>query len=512
MKQKKNNTPPSVNTDKATTKKQTKAVVEANRFSKFIRTQENRKFFWSAVGISILYFIVLRLLYPVPLYYPDSNTYIQVARDNQDISFRPVQYSQVIRFFKEFSNSDFALIAGQYFSSVFANLFLFFTCTYFFNFRKANKYALFILLLVNPLYLLCSNFILSDSLFSSLSVVWFTLLIWILKRPTWYYTAIQLLLLLVLFKLRYNAIIFPFFTLIAVLLTKQQIWQKAVTVFANFAIIGVLIFGLMNTTEEVTGTRTFSAFGGWQIANNAMFLLHSDRNIDTTHIDDADVKDVYRFVKHNMDTSKAEYDTANLTGVYMWDKGSPLKKYVNVYAQKNFSTGYFEAWTALGPIYSKFGQAVIFQKPGAYFNRFIKPNSADYFLPSFEAYEEYSAKPDTVQRIVQEYYGYSTNRSGRNHPWVYTYLIYPWKYIFMILNIAFLAIVIVYLISKKFKTQPALFNKALICYGFFFVGNFFFVVLLAPTTFRYHIFIITLTLPFLLWIFQQLIKPVKTLE
>ncbi len=510
MKQKKNkqNQATAATPETPSKKGKEKAVVKRS-FFKFIITGNNRKFLLGGFAIGLLYFIILRVMYPIPLYFPDSFTYIQVARDSKTVSFRPVQYGQIISFFKNYSDSDFALILGQYFTSVIANLFLFFTFIYFFSFRKLNQLLLFIVTICNPLYLFCSNFVLADSLFSSFTVIWFALLIWILYNPRWYYTLFQLVLLFLLFKLRYNAIIFPFFTTLTLLLSKQPAWKKTLSIGLNFLIIGMLVYNVMNDTEDQTGIRTFSAFGGWQMGNNALFVLRENRNVDMTSIDDDDVRNVLVFTQKYWDTCKAPYDTAGVSGFYMWDKTSPLKQYINQYAAQNHYTNYFNAWTALGPVYQKFGQEIILQKPGAYLNRFVKRNAGFYFLPPFEAYGEYDTKLDTLPAVVTNYYQYKTNKSGQNHPWVYSIFIHPWYYLFAVLNVLFIITAITYFFTKRYKQMPILFNKTLLCYSVFYLGNFFFVVLLAPTTFRYHIFIITLTLPILIWLLQQLIKPVQ---
>lgn len=76
-------------------------------FWHFVVQKENRVFAYAALLIGIVYFIALRLLFPIPSFYSDSYTYIQVARDNQPVSFRPGEYAEMINFFKGMSTSYF---------------------------------------------------------------------------------------------------------------------------------------------------------------------------------------------------------------------------------------------------------------------------------------------------------------------------------------------------------------------------------------------------------------------
>ncbi|RZK30664.1 MAG: hypothetical protein EOO61_18975, partial [Hymenobacter sp.] len=72
-------------------------------FLQFILRKPNRKYLLIGLAASIVYFIILRMLYPIPSCYSDSFTYLQVAQDNAEVSFRPVEYSKIIRLFKGFS-------------------------------------------------------------------------------------------------------------------------------------------------------------------------------------------------------------------------------------------------------------------------------------------------------------------------------------------------------------------------------------------------------------------------
>jgi hypothetical protein len=453
----------------------------------------NKKYWITAVCISILYLVILKILFPSPSFYSDSYTYIQAAKDNVVISFRPVEYSAFLRFLHNFSTSDFIVVAAQYLLNILANLFLFFTCTCLFPLNPKLKWVLFAILIGNPLYLFYSNYILSDALFCSITVIWITILMLIIRKPGWKNITIQMILLIFLFKLRYNAIIFPVFTTIALLLSRQAFWKKIAEAALSFILVLLLVKNISDKTEQLTTVHVFSAFSGWQLANNAIHVLkHAD--MDTTDSEEDD-KEIYRYIRTYLDTSRYEKSTPeNIDGNYLWNKQSPLKQYLPHYKQKNFYLNYFQAWTALGPVYSEFGTEVILQHPFTYIRYFVLPNTRSYFFPDLEAYGTYNENRDTVAKVA--------NVVKTSHSGIYHLIMTPWKFIFPALNCLFLLITSCYFFSGIYKKSNQLFNLSLLLYTVFYFTNFIFVSTLAPNVFRYHVFIITLSIPYCIYLLQ----------
>jgi len=478
----------------------TKESIPSTRpsFATFI-LKGNKEYLWSAIAIGIAYFIVLRSVYPVPSFYSDSFTWVGAAKNNQPVTFRPIGYSKLLQFFKYFSINDLALTASQYFSNLIANLILFFTCNYFFTYNRVSRIMLFALLILNPFYLFYSNYVSADAFFCSFTIAWFTLLIWILYKPSLCLVVAQLALLALLFQLRYNAIIFPAITALALVISKQAWWKKMVYIFSGFLLIALLMFSTVRATERYTGTRIFSAFGGWQLANNAMHILRYEKP-DTSTIADKQTKELLLYTLPFFDTASFIPDDAS--GWYMWHVYSPLKKNMDVYAKKK--VGYFRTWNALGPIYSKFGKTIILKEPFTYLEHFVIPNCRAYFFPSLEVYRDYMEGNDTIAHVAQEYYHYKTNRTPQHYPLLYTIVFNPWKNGFTIMNALFIGFTFWYLLSKNYKRQSRLFNYTLLCFSALYLANFFFVVLLAPSVLRYHTFILTLLFPVTLYMMQQL--------
>lgn len=475
----------------------------SQKFFHFIWTKENKKFLWIALIVSVIYFIVLRLLYPIPSYFADSFTYVGAAKNNQPISFRPVGYSRLLLLFKLFSTSDIALIAGQYFSNILVNLFLFFTFLYFFEFRKVYKVILFLLLIVNPFYLFYSNYVSPDSFFCCFTVLWFTLLIWTLHKPSWWFTIAQLVILALLFNLRYNAVILPVVMTLALLLSKKPLWKKVISIGTSYLLIIVLVFIVTRITKNYVGTKTFSAFSGWQMANNAVHILRYE-DVDTSTMEDKEAKQIIVRTKEFFDTTK-DFIPATASAWYLWHPNSPLKKYMSNYAGKKKT--YFLTWNALGPVYNDFGKAIIIKKPFSYVQYFIIPNTKEYFYPKLEIYDTYFEDVDTIAPIARNFYKYKTKKTSAHRPALYAVVFQPWRYLFPLINVLFITLGLLYIRKRKYKEHPQLFNNTLLCFTAFYLINFFFIVSLAPSVLRYHIFIVTLSFPMLLYLIRSFTRP-----
>lgn len=472
-----------------------------NSFGRFILNGNNKWFLISGLLIGIVYFIALRILYPVPSYYSDSFTWVGAARTGQPVTFRPIGYSKFLMLLHYISHSDFLVIAVQYFANLLTNLFLFFTVQWFFPLRRLLKLLLFFLLVLNPFYVAYSNYISSDAAFTCLTVLWFTLLIWIIHNPSRLIIALQVLVLGAAFEIRYNAVFFPFIAAVAFFFSKAPVVRKLTGIGATALCILSLYLLTTYQTEKFTGTKIFSAFSGWQLANDALHVIQHDK-VDSNKIKDKEIKRFLSYTVHFFDTTKQRYPDTAASAFFMWYFTSPLKRYMEVYGGKN--DPYFKTWNRLGPIYGKFGTTVILQKPFTYFKHFILPNSGAYFFPPLEIYETYMENRRVIPPVVTKYFKYKQDKTPKHYPKVYNVVFKPMQYLFAGLNLLLPFLPAYYLFSKKYKTGSINYNHTLIVYGLLIIANFLFIVLLAPSVFRYHIYILTLSFPLVLYLIQIL--------
>jgi hypothetical protein len=287
---------------------------------------------------------------------------------------------------------------------------------------------------------------------------------------------------------------------VAVFLGKHSFWKRTLSISASILLIAVFVYITTEKTYKATGTRIFTAFSGWQLANNAMHILRH-QSIDTTGITDKKVKYLISYSKDFLDTTKDEIPN-HASSWYMWFYTSPLKRYMNVYEGR--SKYYFRTWTALGPLYNKFGKTIIFQNPGSYFQYFVLPNTREYMIPRMEIYKNYFEHVDTIGTIAQQFYGYKQDKILSKKQVVYDIVFTPWRVLFPVMNVLLIALIMWYILKRKYSNQSRIFNYTLLCFSALFFANFFFIILLAPTVFRYHIFIITIGYPIILLLVQHL--------
>ena len=484
-------------------------------FGQFILTKENKYFLFLGLGIGFLFFIALQFLFPIPVFCSDTNSYVIAAIQNYPIGNRPVGYSEFISFFHDINHSTTLLVLSQYLSNLLANLFLFFSVTFFLPLKRGFKIILFVLLLCNPLYVLYSNYILTDAFFCSLTVAWFTSVLWIIYRPHFIWVLLQVIFLFLAFKIRYHALFYPAITILAFIVSKQALWKKLVGIAATVTMLYFVVEHILNETEKVTDVRTFSAFGGWELGNNALHIVKYEY-IDPRIFDNEEALEFYNYSYDYF--SHARKDTVDeelkATSEYLWDTTKPLRSYLNYYAYKHRNNYgfdlYFHVWTALGPLYSDFGTKVIEHNPVFYIKYFVWPNVKAYCNPYMEAFNATYQGSDTIPAFIADYYGYTTKKMSFNHETFFKAMMKPQKWLYMITNAAFVVLLIAFVVTGRIKMKPDFFDWQLYFFTAFYVGNFLFIVLLVPTVFRYHIAVITLSVVYILYLLQLFLNRQKT--
>src|SRR5690606_16064618 len=143
------------------------------------------------------------------------------------------------------SRSHWALVGVQYVLLQVAVLYFVFSSGWF---LRPGQWLFRIMLfscVLRPLLLHVINFVSSDALFASLSLVWLTQLIWIVCRPGIPLLLGHALVLTAVFTVRYNAMYYPFISMAAVMLTALPRWKK----WAAVTIIAGLLGGFIGYTQ-----------------------------------------------------------------------------------------------------------------------------------------------------------------------------------------------------------------------------------------------------------------------
>ncbi|MCX6333859.1 MAG: hypothetical protein NT092_06080 [Bacteroidia bacterium] len=354
-------------------------------FLKFMLARENRYQLLIFFAAYVVLYIILVNLYPYPAGISDSGSYVRAASENTPDTYRPFGYSKFLIMVHGISSSIHFLVFIQFFINVLCTLFLLFTIKYFFPIkRKFIFYSFAFLAIVSPFTLYLSNSVLSDSLFTSLTMIWIGTGLWMLysiKIPDKFVSfIIHALLLYCLISIRYTGLIYLAVSLVFVLVSfdRKKIWQPISLVI----ILLLMVFGIYRSQKSKTfrlvHVGTFSGFSGWQKASNAMNCVPYI-DINPAKIHDKKVKEFTRFA--------LQFDTLLITATrptarYMWDNRLPLKSYCFYEAQRT-GTPFIYQWNYLGAnVYGKFGSFIMKKYPFAFARYYFLPNCRLIFYPT----------------------------------------------------------------------------------------------------------------------------------
>jgi hypothetical protein len=369
---------------------------------------------WWIVGIFafLLEFVFFKFRYPFANYMPDSYSYLEAASNNADVNMWPVAYSKLLRLISVFTHSDKIVVGLQYLFLQCSSLVFLFSLLYWLKPGRGVKTILLLFVLLNPLPLYIANYISADALFIGLSLLWLITLIWIIYKPRPWLIFVHALLLLACFTVRYNAIYYPFIAILAFLLSRQSWKTKLSGVVLSLLLIGMSYFYTSQKMKTVTGYSQYSAFGGWQLANNALYMYQ--------HIPAAERGPVPpRFagleamVRQHMDTLrkvKFSHDDSANSYFYLWSGRGPLIQYLERQYKKDSTTPYFKRWASQGPLYGSYAMYLIGKYPLQFAENWLLPNSVKYAVPPTEFLGTYNMGGDSVRKLAKDWFNYKSQK------------------------------------------------------------------------------------------------------
>jgi len=364
-----------------------KQKVKTDSFFRFMLLKEQRnQFLIFSLLFFILYILLIKIV-PFPPSISDSGGYVNSALSNRIDTYRPFGYSQFLISIHKWSTSIHFLVFVQYFLNALCTLALIFSIKYFFRPKNSILFYLFALLAIfSPLTLYLTNTVLSDSLFTSLTILWVTSGLWMLYDQKIAYKIIfyiiNLIFLFLLISVRYTGLVYIGITapLILYVFYKRNIYVSIILALVPI----IFLFGYYKTQKakvyDLVKVNTFSGFSGWQLANNALNCV-SHIKIEPNRIENFQVREFAEGV--------VMYDTLLIlkeepSAKFMWDKNMPLKAYCYYQCDKT-RTPYVYQWNYLGEyVYSKFGKYIITHYPIAFAKHYLLPNFYTTLYPKHD--------------------------------------------------------------------------------------------------------------------------------
>ena len=484
---------------------------------------------WLTVVLPIMgiEWILFKCCYPDADFFTDSYAYIDAAIDRDAISYRPIGYSLFLRVVHALSASDTLVVTLQYLLLQGAGLGLVLTLRRWCGLREGVVAVLMLFLLANPLIPYLCNYISSDALFVGLSLIWLTVLMGLWRSPAWWRLGLQAVLLFLIFNIRYAALFYPAVAVLTVLLaasggkfaSARRKWLFSLAGVVGS--VGVVVAGTLlikAETKRETGADLFSAFSGWQIANNAL-NLYPHIPVDTAGLPSAECRELVGIVRNYFhgggaedsgggtmavaghagaagrmsppEEDKVEVGAAetrpspSVTTGYMWMRSSPLHLYLRAY-QRRYRLSYFDAWNRVGVVFSEYGYYVTRKHPGAFLRYYGWPSASTFFWTDLDVFGVYNeGKPD-VDPLAAKWFRYPGVRLRVWSATIQGMLLAPLPMLYFLLNIAFVGAALLFLPFRVLRERDPVFTGSFRLASAFLLANAFFSIFASPSVFRYQ--------------------------
>jgi hypothetical protein len=388
-------------------------------------------------------------------------------------------------------------------------LFLLFTIFYFYKAGRVMQAVLLCFMVFNPLLLHLANMISSDGLFLALSMTWFALLLWIIYKPSNKIIYWHAAVLFAAFSVRYNALIYPFISLLAFGLSKLSPRKKLVGLGLVLLLCGWFVGLTMFQYKKLTGYWQFSPFSGWLLANNAMYAYR-----EVAPVDRKPVPLQFRALDNMIRSFHDRYPDLQLGWdgyAYMWRPQFPLMQYRDNLFKKDIAATPFKKWASMGPLYSSYGWYIIKKYPAHFLRYFVWPNSVRYFGPPIEFLGGYNLGKPTVPESAVKWFGYTNNRVKVRMKSGQVLILQDYPFLVSVINLIMLLGLLSYLLLKGWQYNLS-FNKTFLLAGFAWLANAGFTILTCFAALRFQSFTVLLSATFSLLLIDWMAQLIKFLN
>ncbi len=382
---------------------------------------ENRFLIASLFGIYFLLYLFISYCYPFPYFDPDTGTYILSARYEKISGYRPFGYSAFLQFFNYISQTASFVYATQYWFMAISGITLLLSVKRYFP--PQNKwlfYALSFFFIASPSTLYISTWLMSDSLFISLSWLWLASLFFLLKSDwniKWILMfLIHLFLMYWIIYIRYAGVVFPMVSTVAFIFRYK--WLGLCMAPLSFFLAFYLYQDAKNANKKHYDYATYSGFSGWLKANNALSIIpYTD--IKPQDFKDPNLQKLHQFVLNKPDSI---FTTRNvMTANFMWLKDFPLKQFFFHYFNLNKDKKtYLYVWSYLGDVYNDYGNTLIKKHPFLYFKHFLWLNfERVFYMNNIHVLLKNNESTHTDERVTGYYTDIEKDSTTKAHLDIY---------------------------------------------------------------------------------------------
>jgi hypothetical protein len=331
------------------------------------------------------------------------------------------------------------------------------------------------------------NYVSSDALFIALSLLWLNVLIGLILRPSWGRLWLQLLLLVLIFNIRYVALYYPAVAAIAFFLMRKDLFFKVVGIATSIVVVLTGIFYIKSITRQQTGAPIFSAFSGWQIANNALHI-YPYLPVDTLGLPTAESKILAGYVKVYFDRVGPELikKGPSATTTYMWVRDSPLHQYMFAW-EKQHSVSYFIAWNRVAVVLTEYGYHLVRKHPLAFARYYLWESAKTYFYTPLDVYAVYNEGYKDADVVAKDWFNYKSTRLRVSSATIQGKLLGWIPALYMILNVVSVLAALLFLRLRELRQRHPEFTLCLRLICAYLLANAAFCIFASPTVLRYQV-------------------------
>jgi hypothetical protein len=342
----------------------------------------------------------------------------------------------------------------------------------------------------------------SDTLFTALSLLWITQLIWIIFRPKIYMIVTHAVLLLLAFTIRYQALYYPIIGSFALILSCLRLWPKIAAIALQFVLVGSFVLYTRSEMGELTGLKQFSPFGGWKMANNALYMYGhvcwGDNGPVPAKFGEMDTI-VRRYFASTEVANLFDYQSDG--SFYMSDYRSPLYQYNwKLYGEDTVYQN-FKKWGRMGPLCEEYGSYLVRKYPLSFARYYIWPNVVRYTLPPkeiFSRFTPYILREDTLGQMASKWFGIKTLEARLRYINMRTIILLPYPTLITLTHLTFILSLIGFFFFVDFKKVNRVILHSVIVVTVLCVCNLCFFVNATGIVLRYLQFILIIEAAFAL--------------
>ena len=343
----------------------------------------------------------MRTYYEIPFIYPDSNTYVKTAMDDDFDIYRPNGYPHFLQFVHGITPKLSGIFWSQYLMFAVSTLMLLFSAKYVLKIKTGIFWAMSLLAILSARLIFSTNYIMSDSIFTSLCALFMTSCLWAIHKRSYTWMIIGLIILWPMCSIRYSGLFFIPVLLVTYIVSLLGV-RKIVPWFLLLLppLLGVLFYKTTRAEyKEVTDRDVFACFSGWQKINNASVLFPEAKEIPMRKFHGSEVRKLHVYMQSVPDSVFSAERTFSTD--YMWNNKGPYKQYTFKKCME-FKRLLGLQWIISSEVFGRYADQLVKQEPFRYCKLYILPSlwSNTKFHPFAEENTVFSV-PD----LYQQYYG-----------------------------------------------------------------------------------------------------------